>query len=121
MPRRPGATTLMRGALRVAAGLLLADGRALAADELARLALPWGSSRATLGWWVMSLRRAGLRIETMDFRGTGYRLLAIPPDDVLDDVLTHVRELRREHPTRLWALFGQPAATCQTHTLALPA
>jgi hypothetical protein len=109
MPRT--STTLTRGALRVAAALLLVDGRALRPAELARVALPWGGQISVVSDWMVALRRAGCRIETLDFRGSGYRLLEIPPDAVLDDVLTHARELRTEHPTRLWDLFGRAVAT----------
>lgn len=112
MPRRM--TPLGLGALRTAAALLLVDGRALDAAELARIALPWGGVPTTpRTLWIPSLRAAGCRIETVAPKGAGYRLLEIPPDAILEDVLAAAHQLRDEHPTRPWELFGRDAATCR--------
>jgi hypothetical protein len=107
-----------RGAMRTLAALLLVDGRTLSARELARIASPWIAQPSTV-WsrWIPTLRRWGCRIETVDFRGSGYRLISLPPDGLLDDVLAVARQLQREQPTRLWELFGRPVAMCQTRAL----
>lgn len=107
-----------RGSLRVVAALLLVDGRCLSTDELAMVARPWGGDPGTL-WeaWMPALRSAGCAVEHV--RGVGYRLVALPPDDLLDDVLTVSRQLRREYPTRLWHLMGQEVMTVRSRTRAI--
>lgn len=95
--------------MRVLAALLLVDGRFLTSKELSHAVLPWQTSRQVV-WshWMPALRRAGVRIE----RSThyGYRLLDLPPDALLDDVLVLVHALQEEQPTRLWHLMGREAA-----------
>lgn len=96
------------GAMRALAALLLVDGRVLPARELAAIGLPCGATVSALRCrWMPRLRAAGCQVETVDFRGSGYRLLELPPDALLDDVLTVAHQLRREQPTRLWAAFGR--------------
>lgn len=107
----PRGTTARRspGALRVAAALLLVDGRFLSAGDLAALARPWSGPLGVVRVWVQALRAAGLEIETGPPPRYGYRLAALPPDELLDDVLVMARHLMGEEPTRLWHLFGRPA------------
>ncbi len=110
-----------RGAMRTLAALLLVDGRSLETVEIARIASPLiGEPRTVSSRWIPLLRRMGCRIETAGMHGEGYRLLEIPPDELLDDVLVVVHRLREEQPTRLWGLFGRPTATSQSPAAPSP-
>lgn len=102
------ARVVSRGVLRTLAALVLVDGRVLSAEELARCAFPWIASRETV-WvhWIPLLRRLGCQIETMPPPKYGYRLTAVPPDALLDDLLVMVDQLKSEWPLRLWDLFGR--------------
>jgi biotin operon repressor len=95
---------LAMGSLRMLAGLLLADGRIVSSHEIAQWAMPWMGSRGSVTHWQRVLVDHGCRVETV--YPHGYRLAALPPDDLLDDVLVIARALRREEPTRLWHLIG---------------
>jgi hypothetical protein len=109
----PQTSVFGRGAMRTLAALLLVDGRVLTSRELALIASPWiAEPDSVRGWWIPKLRAAGCRIEAMPpSSGGGYRLVALPPDALLDDVLAVAHALKREHPTRLWELFGRAVAT----------
>lgn len=93
------------GSMRTLAVLLLADGRIVPGHEIAPIGLPWGGATESVGTWIATLRRYGVQIETNN--PYGYRLLALPPDDLLDDVLVLVHQIRAERPTRLWSLIGR--------------
>lgn len=99
-----------RGPLRVLAALLLVDGRYLKAAEIAVSVNPWPCSRQTV-WahWMPALRRAGCQIE--NHTHYGYRLLDLPPDALLEDVLAMAHALQEEQPTRLWHLMGAEPET----------
>lgn len=92
------------GAIRMLAGLLLADGRIVRSREIAGWALPWRAARASPRQWARQARGVGCRIETI--YPHGYRLLEIPPDDILDLVLLEARQLRLELPMLEWHLIG---------------
>jgi hypothetical protein len=109
MPR-PLTGRLALGGMRTLAALLMADGRLLSEAVLGRIALPWGSTGHTVrNFWMPSIRLAGCQVETVF--PFGYRLVALPPDELLEDVLAIARVLQQEHPTRLWELFGRGVTT----------
>lgn len=95
------------GAMRTLAVLLLTDGRIVPCREIGVLSLPWGGSQASVPHWIKLLRTYGCRIETVSPHGV--RLAALPPDDLLEDVLVIAHELRAEQPTRLWLRMGLEA------------
>jgi hypothetical protein len=118
--RRPVPATAP-GPLRTLAALILVDGRYLTSTQIALSVYPWPCNPQTV-WshWIPALRRSGCRIEH-SYR-YGYRLLEIPPDALLDDVLVVARALRQEQPTRLWSLYGRTVITpSQTRTSRLSA
>lgn len=96
---RPGHEWTKRAeivALRIAARLLIADGRLVPADDLLRLGHGGRPMRrTTLSHYLTALRRAGLAIGWQR-KPEGYRLEDVLPDAILPYLLPMVHRLRLE-------------------------
>lgn len=106
MPCKGSMRAYSRAPLRVAATLLLVDGRFIRAAEIVRIALPYREPAYGVPGEIDALRRAGCLIERGPRPTYGYRLVSLPPDALLDDVLLMAHEIEVERPTRLWELIG---------------
>lgn len=91
-------------ALRVLARLLLADGAFVPARDLRVSSTGRSVCQITLKGHMRQLRLAGCMIERQGggpwLRTLSYRLVCLPPDAVLDDLLVIVRTLRAESERR---------------------
>ena len=106
MPRRvcarPRSVSLRP--LRVLAALLLADGRLVPMWALRRVPSPGRLvDGRTISTYVGALRAAGVEVEVCGFHG--YRLLALPPDALLMDLLAVLDEVKRRWTFRAAVLI----------------
>jgi hypothetical protein len=106
MARYPYSTARCRAPLRVLAVLLLADGRLVPTAQLLPLALPYRGPGMPIPAEIVALRLAGCRIETGHPPRYGYRLAALPPAELLDDVLLMIHEIQDEQPGFVWSRIG---------------
>jgi hypothetical protein len=90
---------MRRRGLFILAMLLLADGALVPASRLRADCLAGSLMRqSTLRCHILTLRRLGCQIERVGGKlRFGYRLTAIPPDGLLEDLLAIVSVLRSRH------------------------
>jgi hypothetical protein len=93
-------------AIILLAYLVLADGQLVRSDELGALIYPHNAfPQMELRHLVARLRRAGIRIETgargmsrpTIGRARGYRLRALPPDELLDELLLAIDAIKARY------------------------